>query len=355
MPPLRSPFSAYTDTLLRILGPLVLFTTGMLFFRLKMYLETPLYLLKNLLITALFCGYTGWELNRLTSLYIQKRLPGLNRITARILWLVLALLVLSHIGYAMRRTGHIILDREPWKWPTLLDYSATMGVVIFYTTVTLGIYEAAYLWKQWKQTFAEKEKLIQQEWENRYDLLKAQINPHFLFNSLNSLSSLIAENPVQAEKFTDEMSRVYRYLLRNNDQEVVTLSTELQFIRSYGHLLKTRHGGGFNLNLQVEEEHLQAQLPSLTLQLLVENAVKHNIVDKEQPLHVIIKTNSSNQLIVENNKQKKSITVKSTGIGLNNIREKFQLLSRETIEIQETETCFRVIIPLAKNEATQHP
>jgi sensor histidine kinase YesM len=345
---LASPLSRSTDTRLRLAGPFVLAITGIMFFRLQMYLSLSGPALIRQIGIALAAGYFGWEITRFTALYIQHRLPGLHRMATRVIFLLLALVILSHIGYAFRRIAHIIVDNESWQWPSLLDYSATTGVVIFYATVTLGIYEGAYIWKQWKQTFAEKEKLIQSQWQVKYDLLKAQINPHFLFNSLNSLSSLIAEDPGQAEKYADEMSRVYRYLLRNNDQELVSLRTEMQFIRSYGHLLKTRHGDGFLMTIHISDEYNDYLVPSLTLQLLVENAVKHNAVIKEHPLKVAIFTNDKEELIVENNKQKKTVTVQSNGVGLANINTRFKLLNQEGIFIEETEQVFRVIIPLIK-------
>lgn len=346
MPALVSPFAPASDRLLRIVGPIILFLTGFMFFRLKMYMDLSPRLLVNQVCIALAAGFICWELNRYTALRIQKSRPGLCCFRQRVIILSISLLVLSHFGFAIRRAAHNIFDGDPWVWPALIDYSSTMGVVIFYTTVTLGLYEGAYLWQQWKQTFAEKEQLIQSEWQARYDLLKAQINPHFLFNSLNSLSSLISENPVLAERFTDEMSRVYRYLLRSNDQELVPLEDELEFIRSYAHLLKTRHGDGFRLNIDVDASMQDFLLPSLTLQLLVENAVKHNIVLKEKPLIVTIKTCERNSLVVQNNIQKKTITVKSNGIGLANINAKFRLLSKEGISIDTVGDQFAVNVPL---------
>lgn len=331
-----------------MVGPIVLFLTGLMFFRLKMYLDLKPHLLLNQVIIALSAGYLCWELTRYTAMVIQARLPGLKFLKRRVLWLVFSLIILSNFGYVIRRVTHNIFDNDPWIWPTLLDYSGTMGVVIFYATVTLGLYEGAYLWQQWKQTFAEKEKLIQSEWQAKYDLLKAQINPHFLFNSLNSLSSLISENPQQAERFTDEMSRVYRYLLRSSDQELVSLGDELEFIRSYGHLLKTRHGEGFRLYIDVDSSMQQLLLPSLTLQLLVENAVKHNIVVKEKPLSVRISSNGDKHLLVQNNIQKKSITVPSNGVGLANINAKFRLLNNEEILVKATRDEFTVNIPLIR-------
>ena len=345
---LKSPFSHSSDLRLRIVGPIVLFLLGMTFFRLEMYLRLSDKELINQLIIALTAGYIGWELTRGAALLIQAYLRGMRRMRSRLFYLVIALILISNLGFAIRYVGHVLADNNPWEWPGLLDYSGTMGVVIFYTTVILSVYEGGYIWKQWKQSIAEKEKLIETHWQTKYDLLKTQINPHFLFNSLNSLSSLIIENPKQAEKFADEMSNVYRYLLRNNDVDFVTLSAELKFIRSYCNLLTTRYGEGFRLNINVPDSFCNHLLPSLTLQLLVENAVKHNIVSKEQPLEVTIKTSDDETLCVENNMQTKTIAVHSNGIGLSNINSKFKLMNQRGLYIEKTPERFTVFVPLMK-------
>lgn len=354
MAALRSPFYSSTDLRLRLLGPLVLFIVGVLFFRLQMYLDTPRAKIPILVTVAVCSGFIGWELARLTALFIQYKLPGLERTRQRLTFLILAIIVLSHLGFLMRNVIHGIVGSYPLQWPTLVDYSSGLGVLIFYATVTLNIYEGAYLWKQWRRTFAEKEKLIDSEWQARFDLLKNQINPHFLFNSLNALSSLIEEDPVKAEQFTNELSKVYRYLLQSNNQEMVTLASELQFILSYAHLLQTRHGDGFRLSIDVADQYRSCLIPSLTLQLLVENAVKHNIVSREQPLEVFIRCTGTGMLIVENKIKKKDNQVLSNGVGLSNINNKFRLLNLQGIQIEATEEKFVVMVPLAGNTQTSH-
>ncbi|MBS1563145.1 MAG: histidine kinase, partial [Bacteroidetes bacterium] len=286
-------------------------------------------------------------------LYIQYRVPGLQRTRRRLVYLLIAAIVISHFGFALRFIAHYLVDGMPWKWPTMLGYTGATGVVIFYTCITIFLYEGAYLWQQGKQTMAEKEALIRLEWQTKYDLLKSKINPHFLFNSLNSLSSLIAEDPDKAEEFVDGMSKVYRYLLRSNDSELVTLETELQFIRSYCDLLSTRYGNAFRLVTKVDERHLGYLIPPLTLQLLVENAAKHNMVLKDRPLTVTIKSAENDRLTVANNIQRKKTLVLSNGVGLDNINTKYKMLSHGLISITKTEEQFTVSIPLIKNTAAE--
>ncbi|HJW28711.1 MAG TPA: histidine kinase, partial [Saprospiraceae bacterium] len=180
-----------------------------------------------------------------------------------------------------------------------------------------------------------------------FDNLKQKVNPHFLFNSFNTLSSLISEDKMRAEKFLDELSKVYRYLLRNNESGLSTLDQESRFIQSYAALLATRYGDGFKLEMQIDPALKDKEIPSLSLQLLVENAVKHNIISKTQPVNVIIRSRPDGMLQVENNLHKKTRSLnESTGLGLSNIREKYRLLRKPDIRIEETTDHFRVTLPL---------
>jgi hypothetical protein len=204
--------------------------------------------------------------------------------------------------------------------------------------------------EQRRREHVETELAVQQLKQGMTEMqmraLQAQINPHFLFNSLNSLSSLIADEPQQAEQFVDELSSVYRYLLRSNEGELTTLDQELRFIQSYYHLLKTRHGAGLNLRTAIDDRYLGAQLPPLTLQLLVENAVKHNIALAEQPLTIRIFTDGQGQLVVENNLQRKPSRVLSNGVGLSNILTKYRVLGQPIPTVRDDGRQFVVRLPL---------
>ncbi|MBD2753697.1 sensor histidine kinase [Spirosoma validum] len=190
------------------------------------------------------------------------------------------------------------------------------------------------------------QRLEQEKTEVHIRALQAQVNPHFLFNSLNSLSALIDEDTQKAGLFLDELSSVYRYLLRANDQVLTPLAAELTFIRSYCHLLQTRHGSALRIVWQVEPPLLNRQLPPLTLQLLIENAVKHNIALPQRPLTIAIMTNEKGQLQVRNNVQRKSIRVASNGVGLSNIWSKYQMLNQPLPTLLENNGQFVVSLPL---------
>ncbi|GAB3922302.1 sensor histidine kinase [Larkinella terrae] len=193
------------------------------------------------------------------------------------------------------------------------------------------------------------QQLRQEMSEVQMKALQSQLNPHFLFNSLNSLSSLIADEPVKAEQFVDEMASVYRYILQTNDVELTTLHRELQFIHSYFHLLQTRYARGIDLKIDVANHLMNSQLPPLTLQLLVENAVKHNIVSGDQPLKIHISTTEHAWLSVRNTLQRKSVDrVKSTRKGLLHILTKYKMLGQPTPTVLETDGEFIVTLPLIR-------
>src|SRR6185436_1464397 len=147
---------------------------------------------------------------------------------------------------------------------------------IFILPVLLIAYEIIYHYAQLKDAARQREKLEKEKLKAELQQLKGIVNPHFLFNNLNSLSSLIAEDPVKAQDFLDELTKVFRYLLRNNETELTMLAQELDFIHSYYRLLQLRYGDAISMNIRIDKPSEQLMIPPLTLQLLIENAVKHN-------------------------------------------------------------------------------
>ncbi|XWW44922.1 histidine kinase [Fibrella sp. USSR17] len=216
--------------------------------------------------------------------------------------------------------------------------------IIVDAVVTVS-YESIHNFGYWQQSRQEVDLLSKAQLQAQLDALRQQVNPHFLFNSLNSLISLIDEDPRQASTFAEELSTVYRYLLRSNECSLTSLANELAFIQSYYHLLKTRHGDALTLVTHVQPGADAYQLPPLTLQLLIENAVKHNVALPEQPLTISLVT-VGNQLIVSNNLQPKLYRVISNGVGLSNILTRYQSLGSPQPIIEDDGQEFRVILPL---------
>jgi two-component system, LytTR family, sensor kinase len=219
------------------------------------------------------------------------------------------------------------------------------------TLIATTAWEAEYTIAKWKESLAEKEQIEQMSLQYEFETLKSQVNPHFLFNCFNTLSSLITEDPERAEVFLNDLSKVYRYLLRNNEDGLSTLQNELNFINSYFELLKTRHGDCIELQIEIDKKYNNYLLPSLTLQLLVENAVKHNIISKQQPLSIDIFSMPGNKLAINNNLQCKTANVHSNKIGLSNIKLKYELLQQAGFKVLEDQKNFTVILPLIWNHA----
>ncbi|MBO0930257.1 sensor histidine kinase [Fibrella aquatilis] len=341
----------FNDQQLRIYGPFVLFLIGTLFFRLNWYFELSLRDLAISDLISLIAGYVCWEVARWTVLRLQARYPGLPNTRRRLRWMALLLPMLANAAWALRRLCYVLLATDDTFVVPLPQYTYSLGIQLFYHGVYYVVYEGGYVLQAWRQTYSHNEQLKKKRLTHQLNQLRTQLNPHFLFNSLNSLSMLIQENPRQAEAFVDELSSVYRYVLRTNNHsegtpELTTLEQELQFIRSYFELLKIRYGRGIDLHIDVDSRYLNHQIPPLTLQLLIENAVKHNVILPDSPLRVAILTEGGPQLVIQNNLQRKNTAVHSTKVGLTTIATKYRLLGSCDIGICEDAEQFVVKLPL---------
>jgi len=297
---------------------------------------------------------SGLSITNMRSMFAMRRkFPGLNQTGKRLLCSIGLYALADFIGGTLTLLWYDHLPSLSFTISVSHVIKVTVVLLISASMAGLG-YEFFYSFAKWKESILENERLLKLQAQAELSVLKSQVNPHFLFNSLNSLSSLISDDTERAERFLNEMTRVYRYLTRNNDVELTQLSNELQFIHSYFHLLKTRYGQGIEMHITVAPEYESYLLPPLTLQLLIENAVKHNAVLKEQPLVLKIFSNSKNELVVTNNLQKKNLQIDSTKIGLSNISSKYRLLNKPDIQIKQTETAFTVILPLIPSKDVVH-
>lgn len=205
---------------------------------------------------------------------------------------------------------------------------------------------------KYKMVQVEAEQLKKQSIEARFDALRSQINPHFLFNSLNVLSSLVYRDPDTSARFIEQLSNVYRYLLYNQDQKLIPLREELEFINSYYYLLKMRFQENINIAHEIPETKKDYYIAPATLQLLIENAIKHNVVSKKNPLEIKIYIENGkpeiNKIVVENNLQPKPVQETSSKLGLKNIKSRYTFLAgREGVEVI-TQPNFVVKVPLIK-------
>lgn len=218
-------------------------------------------------------------------------------------------------------------------------------IAIVLDLLLVAVYEGTYFFKQWKQSLLKTERLEKENISSRFEALKNQINPHFLFNSLNTLSSLVHESAEKSEAFIDEFAKIYRYVLDNQESIAVSLKKELAFVESFMYLQKIRFGESLDSHIKIEASKLDKLVPTLSLQLLIENAIKHNMVTRSAPLKIKIHTENE-FLIVENNLQRRKQVNNSTAIGLKNLRERYELITKRKPEFIVGDNSYIAKIPL---------
>jgi hypothetical protein len=216
---------------------------------------------------------------------------------------------------------------------------------LFITIVITIFFHAVYFYQALQKKKVTEQKIIAGSASAQFDALKNQLDPHFLFNSLNVLTSLIDENPENAQKFTTALSKIYRYVLEQKNKELVNIEEELKFARIYVSLLKMRFEESIIFEMPEKVTNAEAKVIPLSLQLLLENAVKHNIVNASKPLHIRIFENDGN-LVVENNLQPKDVVKKGSGVGLLNIKQRYALLTNRKVIINKLKSSFIVQIPM---------
>lgn len=219
-----------------------------------------------------------------------------------------------------------------------------IGAIVFllvFTTISISI----NFFKQWQKSLLDAENFKQEKLKADYRVLQNQVNPHFLFNSLNVLISEIKHHPDTAIKFTRKLSKVYRYVLQSKNYDLIPLKKELEFIESFIFLHKVRIGEALDYSVEILEEMKSLKLPPLTLQILIENAIKHNVANEENVLKISITSKGEDTLIVTNNLQIIE-GAESTYTGLSNLNKRFELLNKEGFHYEETQENFIVNIPL---------
>ncbi|EDP95020.1 hypothetical protein KAOT1_01754 [Kordia algicida OT-1] len=247
--------------------------------------------------------------------------------------------------FLVRMVQEIFIEGESYEEFIQTENAEFYVSALLITIVFSVFFHAIYFYKELQKKKVTEQKIIAGTASAQFDALKNQLDPHFLFNSLNVLSSLIDENPRQAQKFTSGLSKVYRYVLEQKNKELVTVDEELKFAKTYMSLLKMRFEDSIIFEAPETAKNPESKVVPLSLQLLLENAVKHNMVTPSKPLHIKIYEDQNN-LIIENNLQEKQIVKKSSGVGLNNIRQRYDLLTQREVYIYKTASDFQVAIPM---------
>jgi hypothetical protein len=219
----------------------------------------------------------------------------------------------------------------------------TVIITFFITT----LHEAVFFYRQWKFNFSKSIQLQNQHLKAKYENLKTHINPHYIFNSLNNLVAIVDDNPLAVE-YINQMSAYMRYMLKSRTEELATLEEELNMLEKYIYLHKVRYGEIFTIEINIEDKVKGLKLPPLTLQMLVENCIKHNVISKRKHLHIQI-INDDDIILIQNNRNPKKAE-DSTGQGLKNIKERYKYFTNKEIIVIETETYFKVSVPLIRED-----
>jgi hypothetical protein len=244
-------------------------------------------------------------------------------------------MLLSYRLYAYLADGKARVD----AWLGFQDEGLLVAILIRYVNYTYD------LLNHYRQVQLDNEQLLRENLNAQFEVLKQQIAPHFLFNSLNTLKSLVRRQHPAAEEYVRNLSAVYRYLLQQRTADVATLADELRFLDAYVYLQQMRFGAGFQVRIDVPEAARTTLIPPMALQMLVENALKHNVVSAGQPLCIDI-TATADHLVVRNNRQPKLTREPSTGLGLENINNRYLHLAGNPIDVQPGEAYFAVSLPL---------
>lgn len=294
------------------------------------------------------CNWLIWQFNFFVDDYQQHRL-AFNSIT---LFLFRALLIFT-VGTAIVLSVESVVHHFFREKGDNIWFYFLRG--IFHNAIILVIYYAMQLQRQHRDIALENARLKEDNVNAQLDLLRQQVNPHFLFNALNTLKSMVRSKDPEAPQFIVHLSEVYRYLLQSNPRQQVSVQEELNMLDSYAYLLRTRFGENFRLEINLPDEVLETDIPPLTFQLLVENAIKHNIVSMDKPLHLKIFCPDRQHIVVENNLQLKKSVESSTGTGLENINRRYHLLTGgQGMSVQKTNSTFTVVLPLIKSNSHEN-
>lgn len=286
-----------------------------------------------------------WVVFRQVFIFFRKKYPKTGQTVKRIFIQSVVLIVLYFVG--QRLLDPII--HELFLPYILNDTRHNIGMAIASLLVTflvVGIYETIGFYTRLQKSSIEKQELKRMNMQSQLEGLKNQVNPHFLFNSLNTLTYLIPENSEKSVHFVQQLSKVYRYILEIRDKKLILLEEELKFLNAYTFLLKERFGENLHIKMNIPDEHLHDKIIPLSLQILFENAIKHNIISSEKPLFMEVFIENGDKLVVKNNLQKKNQVMNSTKLGLQNIKNRYRFFSEKEVEVIVTQESFIVILPM---------
>jgi two-component system, LytTR family, sensor kinase len=296
---------------------------------------------------------TLWLGHGLIFQYLDKKISWMEKPVKRALWGLVALVIYSAVAFLFIQLlfFYLIKGTLPaitWQWIRgSVFFPVAISFVISLIFTAIGFFGA------WKNSFIRAEKLNAEVMAYKYEVLRNQINPHFLFNSFNVLSDLVYEDQETAVKFIQQLSRLFRYVLDSREKELVTIAEEMEFVRSFLYLLKIRLENKLIYETDVHTEASEMIVP-VSIQMLIENAVKHNEASSGFPLKIKI-LKMDDRLVVTNTVKPKQADDKSTRLGLANLQQQFAFFTDKKLEITQSETEFRVSLPIIRHQNKQTP
>ena len=299
--------------------------------------------LRNCMFSVII-GYPAWKGMVYLTMVLERKLPWLKNPIKRLIYQVLILFVFSGLIIFVGLAIWLMLIEDTDFWTAVGYVLPSLKVVYIFMFLSLVLGNAVLFFKNWKEAAIQQEELKRAHLALQYQSLKDQVRPHFLFNSLSSLATLINTDAGKATLFVHKLADVYRYVLEQRENELVPLKEELKFLEDYIYLQKIRFGNNLLVEYSLELDQTRMVIP-LSLQMLVENAIKHNEISAEHPLHIEILSTEQGHVIIKNKLRKKEVTETSLGMGLENLRKQVAFFSDDSLLIQEESESFIVRIP----------
>ncbi len=334
----------FDDTVLYFLGCWINTNIMMGILYMDMLLEGPLDRFVALWIGIFVYMLFHWYIMRFFYLKLVENFPGYDNRVKRMLRLPLVLLIYFLVTLVLDVMLDPVLEiKDPTHQRPNLYRELITGT--FMTIIDIVIYEALHLFAEFKNTKVKQAKLEKEQISSQLMNLKNQISPHFLFNSLNTLLFLIDEDKKKSKEFIHKLSYIYKSVLESSQKDLVLLKEELEYINAYAGLLKKRFGENLIFDFDIAYEDLNKKIVPLSMQLGIENAVKHNVVSKKKPLNIVINSRQD-VLVIRNNIQKRSKKTNKKGLGLENIANRYKLVTNKEVSIEQNSDLFTLKLPL---------
>ena len=269
-----------------------------------------------------------------------------KRILLQLFYTCLGALIICNLPYGIYKWYSLTYLENPGSISSI-GYVLLLfnGFVLLFAFLVTGLQLSLYFMEKWKNAQLETERQKRETVKAQLDAIRSQIDPHFLFNNFNTLYGLIQESPALASEYLLQLSDIYRYILKHREQEVVPLHEEVELAKSYLFLLQNRYGKALTVDWALEGDEHQYYLPPLTLQMLLENAIKHNSIEEEEPLRIWISMKDEGYLEVSNSVKKRE-NVPSTKLGLHQLQQRLSFLTDKAMQVTEDRQLFKVRVPL---------